>query len=196
MTIRSSNRKQEILQSLELMLEENLGQRITTAALASEVGVSEPALYRHFPSKTRMFEGLLEQMEQQLDQQFRLIFRTHKLPEARIRLMLEALLTYARQHPGLCRLLTSEALLGEQDRLRERVDMLWQQLEKQFQQSLRERKLGTGKRHGDEAAMANLLLAFIEGRLHQYVRSGFQRLPDADLVLQWPALQAALYSRD
>jgi len=196
MTVRSSNRKQEILQSLELMLEENPGQRITTAALASEVGVSEPALYRHFPSKTRMFEGLLEQMEQQLDQQFRLIFRTHKLPEARIRLMLEALLTYARQHPGLCRLLTSEALLGEQDRLRERVDMLWQQLEKQFQQSLRERKLGTGKRHGDEAAMANLLLAFIEGRLHQYVRSGFQRLPDADLVLQWPALQAALYSRD
>jgi len=196
MTTRSSNRKQEILQALELMLEENPGQRITTAALAAEVGVTEPALYRHFPSKTRMFEGLLEQMEQDLDQQFRLIFRTHKLPEARIRLMLEALLTYARQHPGLCRLLTSEALLGEQDLLRERVDILWQQLEKQFQQSLRERKLGTGKRHGDEGAMANLLLAFIEGRLHQYVRSGFVRLPDADLVLQWPALQAALYSRD
>lgn len=196
MTARSSNRKQEILQALELMLEENPGQRITTAALAAEVGVTEPALYRHFPSKTRMFEGLLEQMELDIDQQFRLIFRTHKLPEARIRLMLETLLTYTRQHPGLCRLLTSEALLGEQDRLRERVDNLLQQLEKQFQQCLRDRKLGTGKRHGDEAAMANLLLAFIEGRVHQFVRSGFNRLPDADLVLQWPALQAALYVRD
>ncbi len=195
-TPRSSNRKAEILDALAVMLEKSPGQRITTAALAAQVGVTEAALYRHFPSKARMFEGLLDLMEQELQHEFRVIFQTHKQAEARIQLMLEALLQFAGRRPGLCRLLTSEALQGEQERLRERVTLLLDSLEKQLKQCLRERKLGTGKRHGDEAAVANLLLAFIEGRLHQYVRSGFKEAPHLSFASQWPALKAALFAQD
>ena len=130
-TPRSSNRKAEILDALAVMLEKSPGQRITTAALATQVGVTEAALYRHFPSKARMFEGLLDLIEHELQHEFRIIFQTHKQAEARIQLMLEALLQFCRpQGPVLCRLLTSEALQGEQERLRERVSQLLEGLEK------------------------------------------------------------------
>ncbi len=195
-TPRSSNRRQEILDALAVMLEKHPGQRITTATLAVQVGVSEAALYRHFPSKARMFEGLLELIETELASEFKVIFQTHKLAEVRVQLMLEALLQFAGRRPGLCRLLTGEALQGEQERLRERVALLFDKLEQQLKQTLRERKLGTGKRHGDEAAVANLLLAFVEGRLHQFVRSGFKESPQLSFPAQWPALRAALLAQD
>lgn len=195
-TVRSSNRRQEILDALAVMLEKHPGQRITTAALAAQVGVSEAALYRHFPSKARMFEGLLELIEGELAAEFKVIFQTHKLAEVRIQLMLEAMLHFAGRRPGLCRLLTGEALQGEQERLRERVSQLLEGLEKQLKQCLRDRKVGTGKRHGDEAAVANLLLAFVEGKLHQFVRNGFKELPVASFSQQWPALRATLLAQD
>lgn len=191
---RSANRKTEILHALAAMLEKNPGQRITTAALAARVGVSEAALYRHFPSKARMFEGLIELIEQQLQKTMLDILQRHRQAEHRVQLIVQMLLLYAEKNPGLCRLLTGEALQGEQERLRERIGQLLDHLEQQLRQCFRERRLREGKAlGGDEQALASLLLAIIEGKIHQYVRSGFVLSPYADFRNQWDMLRQGLF---
>ncbi len=116
-----SNRKEQILQCLAQMLETCPGQRITTAKLATEVGVSEAALYRHFPSKARMFEGLIEFIEDTLLSRINLILENEKETQSRIYNIMMLLLTFAERNPGITRILTGDALQGEQERLRERV---------------------------------------------------------------------------
>ncbi|WP_306519891.1 nucleoid occlusion factor SlmA [Rheinheimera sp.] len=193
-TVRSSNRKDEILQALAAMLENNPGQRITTAALAAEVGVSEAALYRHFPSKARMFEGLIEFIEATLLSTISKILQEHKQTEQRVELILQMLLVFADRNPGMCRILTGDALQGEQERLRERVALLFDKLELQLRQCLRERKLREGKGFmQDEGELANLLLALCEGKIHQFVRSGFSRLPSQHFSVQWALLRQSLF---
>ncbi|HAT40915.1 MAG TPA: nucleoid occlusion factor SlmA [Rheinheimera sp.] len=191
---RPTNRKQEILQALAVMLEKNPGQRITTAALAERVGVSEAALYRHFPSKARMFEGLIEFIEESLQKTIFDILQKHKQTEHRVQLIVQMLLLFAEKNPGMCRLLTGEALQGEQERLRERIALLFDKLEQQLKQCLRERRLREGKPlGGDEAALASLLLATVEGKIHQFVRSGFVKSPYADFRNQWEMLRHGLF---
>lgn len=193
-TARSHNRKEEILQALAAMLETHPGQRITTAALAAEVGVSEAALYRHFPSKARMFEGLIEFIETTLLQTINAILQEHKQTEQRVELILQMLLVFAERNPGMCRILTGDALHGEQERLRERVVQLFDKLELALKQCLRERKLREGKSfHQDESALANLLLASCEGKIQQFVRSGFTRLPGQHFAVQWAMLRESLF---
>src|SRR5574343_178891 len=178
---RPTNRKAEILQAFAAMLEKNPGQRITTAALAEHVGVSEAALYRHFPSKARMFEGLIEFIEESLQKTIFDILQKHKQTEHRVQLIVQMLLLFAEKNPGMCRLLTGEALQGEQERLRERIALLFDKLEQQLKQCLRERRLREGKPlGGDEGALASLLLATVEGKIHQFVRSDFVKSPYAD----------------
>ena len=194
-TVRSSNRKDEILQALAAMLENHPGQRITTAALAAEVGVSEAALYRHFPSKARMFEGLIEFIEATLLGTINKILQEHKQTEQRVELILQMLLVFADRNPGMCRILTGDALQGEQERLRERVALLFDKLEVQLRQCLRERKLREGKGFSqDEGELANLLLALCEGKIHQFVRSGFSRLPSQHFAAQWAMLRESLFA--
>lgn len=118
----SSNQKQsrrdQILQALAHMLETSPGQRITTARLAAEVGVSEAALYRHFPSKARMFEGLIDFIEDSLLSRVNLIMAEEKDTMARCHHILQLLLVFAERNPGITRILNGDALLGEHDRLR------------------------------------------------------------------------------
>lgn len=193
-TVRSNNRKEEILQALAAMLENNPGQRITTAALAAAVGVSEAALYRHFPSKARMFEGLIEFIETTLLTTINAILQEHKQTEQRIELILHMLLLFAERNPGICRILTGDALQGEQERLRERVALLFDKLELQLKQCLRERKLREGKSFlQDEGELANLLLASCEGKIHQFVRSGFVRQPTASFNTHWQVFRESLF---
>ncbi|MEM7390269.1 MAG: nucleoid occlusion factor SlmA, partial [Pseudomonadota bacterium] len=155
-----SNRKEQILQALAQMLETSPGQRITTAKLAAEVGVSEAALYRHFPSKARMFEGLIEFIEDTLLSRINLILENEKESQTRVYNILLLLLAFAEKNPGITRILTGDALQGEQERLRERVQGLFEKLETQFKQVLRERKLREGKAfQSDESTLANFLLA-------------------------------------
>jgi len=182
---RSSNRKEEILQALAAMLEQSPGQRITTAAIANKVGVSEAALYRHFPSKARMFEGLIEFIETTLLGKIDQIIQQHKSADTRLKLIVQLLLVFAEKNPGMCRILTGDALHGEQERLRERVLQLFEKLEQQLKWCLRERKLREGKGVNDEAALANWLLASCEGKIHQFVRSGFTRSPTQHFEAQW-----------
>ena len=129
---RSTNRKEDILQALAAMLQSNNGQRITTAALAEKVGVSEAALYRHFPSKARMFEGLIEFIEDTLLSRINVILDEHKDTASRTELILQLILVFAERNPGICRILTGDALQGEQERLQERVVQLFEKLETQL----------------------------------------------------------------
>jgi TetR/AcrR family transcriptional regulator len=180
------SRKQQILECLALMLETSPGQRITTAKLAAEVGVSEAALYRHFPSKARMFEGLIEFIEESIFSRINLILTDHKETILRCHHILQVLLIFAERNPGMCRILAGDALMGENERLRVRVNQFFEKLETQFKQILRERKLREGKIFNiSELALANLLTSHAEGKIAQYVRSGFHKKPSEDFTEQW-----------
>jgi TetR/AcrR family transcriptional regulator len=187
------SRREQILQALALMLEEDSGKRITVAALAKQVGVSEAALYRHFPSKARMFEGLIEFIEAALFERITRILE--ETPEAlpRCSQLLTLLLAFAEKNPGLSRLLDGGVLTGETARLRVRIHQLFERLETQLKQILREAELREGRRTSLPAsAAANLLLATAEGRISQYVRSDFKRRPTEHWEQQWELLSAQL----
>ena len=180
------NRKQQILECLALMLQTSPGERITTAKLAAEVGVSEAALYRHFPSKARMFEGLIEFIEESIFSRINLILADHKESLIRCHHILHVLLVFAERNPGMCRILSGDALMGENERLRTRVNQFFEKLESQFKQVLRERKLREGKTFSvSEQALANMLVSYTEGKISQYVRSGFNKKPSDDFNEQW-----------
>jgi TetR/AcrR family transcriptional regulator len=191
---RRSDRRQHILETLAHMLEAEPGNRITTARLAAAVGVSEAALYRHFPSKTRMFEGLLEFIEETLFSRISLILEEQPSAERRCGLILGLLLTFAERNPGITRLLNGDALTGETARLHQRVAQLYERLETQLRLVLRDAELYEGLRTrlpGPTAA--NLLLATAEGRISQYVRGGFKRKPTEDWDLQWQQLMVDFF---
>lgn len=188
-----SNRREQILQALARMLESSHGQRITTASLAREVGVSEAALYRHFPSKARMFEGLIEFIEETLLSRINLIQEEQKDTLNRTQHILMLLLGFAERNPGLSRILTGDALQGEHERLRARVSVLFEKIEVQLKQILRERRLREGQGFLiEESSLATLLLAYSEGRISQYVRSEFKLKPTAQFDTHWGFLKQQL----
>ncbi|HFO0263498.1 TPA: nucleoid occlusion factor SlmA [Serratia marcescens] len=188
------NRREEILQALAQMLESSDGsQRITTAKLAANVGVSEAALYRHFPSKTRMFDSLIEFIEDSLITRINLILQDEKETFNRLRLILLLILGFAERNPGLTRIMTGHALMFEQDRLQGRINQLFERIEAQLRQVLKERKLREGKGFiVDETQLASQLLAFCEGMLSRYVRSEFRYRPTQEFDARWPLLAAQL----
>ena len=187
------SRKDQILQALARMLEAAPGQRITTAALAREVGVSEAALYRHFPSKARMFEGLIKFIEDTLFARITRIITEEERAEIRCHKILLLLLTFCDKNPGMTRLLTGDALAGETQRLRERIAQFFSRLEAQLKQVLREAQIRENlKTTISPAVLANLLLASIEGRLVQFVRSEFKVSPLDNWEIQWDFLSKNL----
>ena len=189
-----TNRRQEILQAFALMLETHPGSRITTAALAAQVGVSEAALYRHFPSKAKMLEGLIEFIEDALFTRITRILSEEPTVERRCRSILWLLLSFAERNPGLSRLLVGDALQGETERLRGRIRQLFDRLETQLRLILREWAIGQvpAPKLGSTAG-ANLLLATAEGRINQFIRSEFRALPTAGWEEQWQALEGAIF---
>lgn len=188
------NRREEILQSLALMLESSDGsQRITTAKLAARVGVSEAALYRHFPSKTRMFDSLIEFIEDSLLTRINLILNDEKQTLPRLRLIIQLILGFSERNPGLTRILTGHALMFEQERLQSRINQLFDRIETQLRQVLRERKMREGTRFAtDEALLASQIMACCEGMLSRYVRSEFSYRPTNDFDVRWPLMAAQL----
>lgn len=185
------SRRQQILEALAHELEVNPGERITTAGLARAVGVSEAALYRHFPSKAKMFEGLIEFIEESI---FGLVNRILKEEDSslkRCEKMLSLLLGFAERNPGLTRILSGEVLTGETERLRLRVGQFYERLETQIKQVLREGEMTKELvLTVPVQAQANMLLAVAEGRIVQFVRSGFKRSPLENWNHQWTLLQA------
>ena len=189
------SRRQQILEALAHELEMNPGERITTAGLARAVGVSEAALYRHFPSKAKMFEGLIEFIEESI---FSLINRILKEEESSLKRcenILSLLLGFSERNPGLSRILIGDVLTGETERLRLRVSQFFERLETQIKQVLREGEMNKELTLTIPVqAQANLLLAVAEGRIVQYVRSGFKRSPIEHWNNQW-LLLAAIFSQ-
>jgi len=188
------NRRQEILQAFAQMLESNPGSRITTAALARQVGVSEAALYRHFPSKAKMLEGLIEFVEESLFSRITRIMAEEPTAQHRCRSVLWLLLSFAERNPGLSRLLAGDALQGETDRLRARMRQVFDRLETQLRLIMRE--WAVTRVPGPElgiTAGANLLLSAAEGRINQFVRSEFTALPTASWEEQFEALERSVF---
>ncbi len=187
------SRKDQILQALARMLETAPGERITTAALAEEVGVSEAALYRHFPSKARMFEGLIKFIEETLFLRISRILDDESSAETRCHNILTLLLNFSDKNPGMTRLLTGDALVGETERLRARMAQLFNRVESQLKQVLREAQIRENLKPGvSPTALANLLLATCEGRLAQFVRSEFKKSPLENWDTQWEFLSRNL----
>jgi TetR/AcrR family transcriptional regulator len=189
------NRRAQILQALASMLQTNPGQRITTAKLAAHVGVSEAALYRHFPSKARMFEGLIEFIEETLFSRINKIINEEKDTATRCQLILHLILGFAEKNPGITRILNGDALMGEQDRLRERIAQLFERLETQLKQVLRERKLREGKTlPAEEGIIANILICFADGRINQFIRSEFTKRPTDNFAEQWQLIHKQFFT--
>lgn len=192
-----SSRRQQILESLAYMLSSCPGARITTAALAKEVGVSEAALYRHFPSKTKMFEGLIEFIEETIFSRISLILSEETAASKRCERILLLLLTFAERNPGISRILTGDALAGETDRLRLRIVQFFERLETQLKQVIREAEVREDLRIKlSVTATANLLMAAAEGRIAQFVRSEFKRTPTENWSSQWPILMNCFYQEE
>ncbi|MGI9279512.1 MAG: nucleoid occlusion factor SlmA [Endozoicomonas sp.] len=191
---RKVSRKDQILQALAHMLENAPGERITTSSLAKEVGVSEAALYRHFPSKAKMFEGLIEFIEDTLFSRVNLILEEEQQALQRCGKILLLLLGFCEKNPGLTRILTGDALTGEPDRLRQRVVKLFDRLETQIKQVLRDAELNEGLRPQVTLnTTANMLLSIAEGRICQFVRSEFKRKPTQHWPAQWEVLETVVF---
>jgi len=188
------SRKQAILEALARELELTPGGRITTAALAAAAGVSEAALYRHFASKAKMFEALIDFAEEAVFARVNQIFMEEKRSTVRCGHLIYLLLGFAERNPGITRILLGEVLLGENLRLRERVDRFFARFETQLKQVLREARLREGGASplGPEGT-ASLLLALTEGRLHRYLRSDFEYPATTDWESQWALLSRSLF---
>jgi TetR/AcrR family transcriptional regulator len=188
------SRKQAILEALASELEQHPGDRITTAALARAVGVSEAALYRHFPSKARMFEGLIGFAEENVFARINQILSEEKNTQARVAKVIYLLLGFADRNPGITRVLLGGALIGERERLHERVQQFFGRIDLQLRQILREAQLRQDVRlrcSPEEAAA--LLTAFVEGRMQQFLRSRFAQSSLSAWDADWPVLKHGLF---
>ncbi len=186
---RSSDRKNQILQTLAHMLEGPAAAKITTAALAARLDVSEAALYRHFSGKAQMFEGLIEFIEQTLFALINKITTEEKSGLRQAEAMIGVLLGFAQKNRGMTRVLIGDALVNEDEKLQTRINQLHERLEATLRQSLRF-ALGTNEiaQDVDAAAHANLIMSYIIGRWHQFAKSGFKRDPAEAWGRQWKQL--------
>ncbi len=188
------NRRQQILETLAQELESNPGSRITTASLANAVGVSEAALYRHFASKAKMFEALIDFAEETIFGLITTILSQEKDVISRCEKITQLLLGFSERNPGITRVLVGDALVGENERLRTRVIQLFERLETQFKQVLREANLAGNTRAAIAIdAAANQIMIIIEGKMSQYVRSTFKKKPTSHWNEQWNVLKNSLF---
>jgi len=178
-------RRLQILQTLAAMLQEPQPEKITTAALAARIGVSEAALYRHFSSKAQMFEGLIEFIEQTLFGLIARITADTPSPSAQIEAILSMLLNFAAKNPGMTRVLIGDALVHENERLQKRINQLHDRIEAQLRQCLR---FCGDKQSELSGPLANLLQCMVVGRWHQFAKSGFSRPPGGDIELRMAVL--------
>jgi TetR/AcrR family transcriptional regulator len=174
-------RRVQILQTLASMLEQPGAERVTTAALAAKLDVSEAALYRHFASKAQMFEGLIEFIEETVFGLVNQITEREQQPAQRIAKIIAMLLQFAEKNPGMCRVMAGDALVYEHERLQQRMNSLFEKLESNFKQSLRDLVSGSATPTVDAQAKASVLTSFCMGRLQRYARSGFKRSPTEHL---------------
>ncbi|MBK1615172.1 nucleoid occlusion factor SlmA [Rubrivivax gelatinosus] len=185
---RPGERRVQILQTLAQMLEQPGAERITTAALAARLDVSEAALYRHFASKAQMFEGLIEFIESSVFTLVNQIVERETSGALQAQRIVAVLLQFGEKNPGMTRVMVGDALVFEHERLVARMNQFFDRLESQLRQSLRAAadERGSSTPTVDANVLASALVALAVGRLHRYARSGFRRSPTEMLE---PALQ-------
>lgn len=172
------SRKLQILQTLAVMLEDPKGEKVTTAALAGRLDVSEAALYRHFASKAQMFEGLIEFIESTIFGLINDIATREQSGVRQARALVQMLLEFAQTNRGMTRVLIGDALVNENDRLQDRMNQLFDRIETSLKQCLRvavsQNELPAAL---DPAARAGLVIAYVIGRWHRFAKSGFKKAP-------------------
>ena len=182
-------RRIQILQTLAAMLEQPGAERITTAALAARLEVSEAALYRHFASKAQMFEGLIEFIETSIFSLLNQIAEKNDASSVKARHMVTVLLQFAQRNPGMARVMVGDALVFENDRLEQRMNQFFERFESSLRQVLRDQAQATSSLTPtvDANVQSSVLVSFVVGRLQRFARSGYKRLPtehlDASLAL-------------
>ena len=176
---RPGERRLQILQTLAAMLEQPGAERVTTASLAAKIGVSEAALYRHFASKAQMFEGLIDFVDQSVIGLIRQVTDREPAGPVQASRIVALLLQFAEKNPGMSRVMMGDALVLEHERLQERINLLFDKIEAQLRQSLKAQESATPS--ADAQLVASLLVAFMQGRLLRFARSGFKRLPSEHL---------------
>jgi TetR/AcrR family transcriptional regulator len=189
MAIKPGERRLQILQTLAAMLETPRGEKVTTAALAARLEVSEAALYRHFASKAQMFEGLIEFIETTLFSLVNRIGTETTDGVAQATQIVAVLLGFAEKNPGMTRVLIGDALVNEDERLQTRMNQLYDRIEASLRQSLKIAQ-ASGAWPGDAVADANALLAFVVGRWMLFAKSGFKRSPQEG----WDAQRTYLFT--
>ncbi|HYE39551.1 MAG TPA: nucleoid occlusion factor SlmA [Ramlibacter sp.] len=172
-------RRVQILQALATMLEQPGAERITTAALAARLEVSEAALYRHFASKAQMFEGLIEFIEQSVFTLINQIAEREAAGPAQAGRIVAMLIQFAEKNPGMTRVMVGDALVFENERLQQRMNQFFDKVEASLKQCLRSVDGATPTL--DASVRASVLTAFIVGRLQRFARSGFKRAPSEHL---------------
>ena len=182
-------RRIQILQALAAMLEQPGAERITTAALAARLQVSEAALYRHFASKAQMFEGLIEFIETSVFSLLNQIADGPHDPIDKLKRMLLVLLQFAERNPGMARVMAGDALVFENDRLHQRMNLFFDKVEASLRQVLRDGVSASATPSVDAQVQASVAVSFVIGRLHRFARSGYKRSPvehlDASLKLMF-----------
>lgn len=189
MATKPGERKLQILQAIAEMLEQPKGEKITTAMLASRLGLSEAALYRHFASKAQMFEGLIEFIEQTVFALANKITAEEHSGLKQVEAIVAMLLGFAQKNRGMTRVLTGDALVNEDERLQQRINQLLDRIETTLKQSLRiavtQNELDSG---ADVGAHANILLSYVIGRWQMFAKSGYARDPMEQWKQQWAIL--------
>ncbi|MGE5651989.1 nucleoid occlusion factor SlmA [Noviherbaspirillum sp. UKPF54] len=189
-TTKPGERKLQILQALAAMLEHPKGEKITTAALAARLEVSEAALYRHFASKAQMFEGLIEFIESTV---FGLINQISEQQEnglAQVHAIAGMLLNFAERNPGMTRVLIGDALVNEDERLQLRMNQFVERVELSLKQALRIAVTQGEAQEGEVAARANMIASLVLGRWHRFAKSGFKQSPSENAQAQIALLLA------
>ena len=176
-------RRLQILQTLAAMLEQPGAERVTTAGLAAKIGVSEAALYRHFASKAQMFEGLIDFVDQSTMGLIRQVTDRESAGPQQAGRIVALLFQFAEKNPGMSRVMIGDALVLEHERLQERINLLFDKIEAQLRQSLKTSDSATSaiSSTADAQVAASLLVAFMQGRLQRFARTGFKRLPSEHL---------------
>src|SRR6476619_528835 len=188
MATKPGERRLQILQTLAAMLESPRAEKVTTAALAAKLDVSEAALYRHFASKAQMYEGLIEFIETTLFTLVNKIVSDTGNGAAQAQQIVGVLLGFAEKNPGMTRVLIGDALVNEDERLQARMNQLYDRVEAALRQSLKIAQAG-GQWSGDPGAEANALTAFVIGRWLLFAKNGFRRTPQDN----WEAQRAFLF---
>jgi TetR/AcrR family transcriptional regulator len=176
-TTKPGERKLQILQTLAQMLEQPKGEKITTAALAGRLDVSEAALYRHFASKAQMFEGLIEFIESTVFGLINQIAEQQENGLSQVQAITGMLLNFAERNPGMTRVMIGDALVNEDERLQQRMNQFIERVELAIKQSLRVAATQGQAKEAEVASRANMIASFVLGRWHRFAKSGFKQNP-------------------